>query len=194
MNKIEGTSILNQMKVILLQHAISLSSVDLDAGINTMMQFVEGQALSDKSFLWLCDGHESWILPEKNLFIDGTSEYNQLLLFGMSKHVCVVSFCIEVSGVEDGQLIGLMFPVDLRGYWMRVIENAVKPDATVLVYEQGIMTRVIDKQDEDLSLGRFLRFDEQAAFPTALRRLINDERRRRVEDLEISNKEKKDAV
>lgn len=113
----------------------------------------------DMTFIWMCRTLGTWLLPERDVLLKGTSGNNIFTFYMEQTDDPVLVFAIKVMSLKGGLIIGDIYALDYPTYYDHVCSVMLKAETVILQYEQGIrIKRAGDKITSypDMDFGRCL--------------------------------------
>lgn len=155
---------------------------DLDYDKELVMEQARNSGRDRMTLLWLSRPTGTECLRERDVFIKGTADNNIWCYYAEQASDYILTYAVELSGVQDGKAMGNLYELDYGRHYSRVKSGAVNAGKILVVYEHGI--REFDHaanftREPDAVLGKFKRFEEQPDDPETLQGLLRDEKRMR---------------
>lgn len=113
----------------------------------------------DMTFIWMCRTLGTWLLPERDVLLKGTSGNNIFTFYMEQTDDPVLVFAIKVMRLKGGLIIGDIYALDYPTYYDHVCSVMLKAETVILQYEHGIrIKRAGDKITSypDMDFGRCL--------------------------------------
>ena len=92
----------------------------------------------------MCRTLGTWLLPERDVLLRGTSENNIFTFYMEQTNDPILVFAIRVMGVRGGYIIGDIYPLDYTAYYDHVCAVAVGAETILLQYERGTRIKRVD--------------------------------------------------
>ncbi len=188
--KFVNTDILKATQTIVDSHVKHYQS-DFEYDVQTLREAALKKERTERIFVWLCRECGTWLLNEKNLFIKESHEYSVFTYYAEQTRDTILSFVVEVTGIDGGTVKGNLYAFDYRKFYEHVRTAAVQAGGIVLLYERG--QRIIPPSEHfntlpDAEYGKYESFQFQPESPEQLEYVLMDEKRTRnrfKEDYEI---------
>lgn len=152
------------------------SDFQIDAEV---LQSVAGCAeQQERTFIWMCRTLGTWLLPERDVFLRGTSENNIFTFYMEQTNDPVLVSAIKVIGIKGGRITGDIYPLDYPAYYDHVCAVAVRAETVLLQYERGTRIKRADDvitSHPDREYGRCLSIRYQPHQKEDLDRLLQRE-------------------
>lgn len=179
--KFMGVDILDAMGRIVEVHTKHYKSdFLLDAEI--LRAAAMKQERQDRIFLWMCRENGTWCLRERDVFLEGTREYNTFCFYAEQTREPILAYAVEATGIVDGIVAGDIYTLDYQGHYEFIKKSVASLGSVVLVYEQGERVQAAGEpimRHRDIGLGKFISIEYQPDSPKKLRELLWNERYRR---------------
>ena len=139
-------------------------------------------ALRERTFLWMSRPCGTWCLQERDVFLKASQGYNVWTFYGEQTHDNILAYIVEVSGIEDGKVMGSLYELDYRKHFQHVKDTALPAEQIKSIYEHG--TRIqeagknISRRDES-QLGKLIFWEHLPNNPDDKEALLCRERRSR---------------
>jgi len=163
----------------------------------------------DKTLLWMARPSGVYCFRERDVFLEGTRQYNTWRSYGEGSKDKALACAIEVTGLENGVIRGNLYGLDYPQHLRHVLETALPVTAIRLFYEHGQrdipqnqwfdkgVDPVLEKilrydiqpyripespwfvENTDPVLGEFLGYEFQPQNESALQKLLQQERENR---------------
>ena len=98
----------------------------------------------DRTFIWMCRTLGTWLLPERDVLLKGTSGNNIFTFYMEQTNDPVLVFAIKVMGVKGGRIIGDIYALDYPTYYAHVCSVMLKAETVILQYERGTRIKRAD--------------------------------------------------
>ena len=188
--KFVNTDILKAMQTIVDGHVKHYQS-DFEFDIKTLKEASTKTERTERIFVWMCRECGTWLLNEKNVFIQESHEYSVFTYYAEQTRDAVLCFVVEVTGVDGGTVKGNLYAHDYKKFYEHVRTAAVQAGSIVFRYERG--QRMIQPSEHfntlpDAEYGKYESFQFQPESPEQLECVLMDEKRTRnrfKEDYEI---------
>lgn len=176
-----NTDILKVMKMIVDSHLEHYQS-DFELDIETLKEAVTKPERTDRIFVWLCRQQGTWLLREKDVFIQETRENNTLCFYKEQTRENVICFVIEANSLENDIVRGNLYAFNYPEYYQHVKSAAVSAGNIVVDYEKG--RRILPPTAHfgaypDYELGKFVSFKVIPESAEQLEAVLLNEKKRR---------------
>lgn len=140
--------------------------------------------LRERTYLWMSRRCGTWCLKERRVYLKETAAYNIWTYYGDWRSERILAYAVEVTGLEDGKVIGNLYPLDYREHVEYVRKVSVPVEKVRVVYENGEYYQEVDdriRKEEHKLFGKFLYSEyvpnDSGALETALRNHIRNIRK-----------------
>ena len=179
--KYMNTDILKAMQTIVDGHVKYYQS-DFGYDIETLKEAAVKAERADRIFVWLCRECGTWLLREKDVFIQGTHENNTFCFYAEQKYKDILCYVVEAKSLDRDTVMGNLYSLDYSGHYKHVQTAAVQAGNIVLHYERG--QRTIQPSEHfnalpDSKLGKFVSFEFQPKSQEQLEMVLMNEKRSR---------------
>lgn len=182
--------VLSVMKGIVDSHVKHYQS-DFDIDTETIKEAALKTERTERIFVWLCRESGTWLLKEKNVFIQGTWENNTFCFYAEQTSDNILAFVVEVAALDGDTVTGNFYALDYPEYYQHVQTAAVQAGNIIVAYEKG--ERILPPTAHfgaypDYELGRFISYKFVPESPEQLEMVLVNEKRTRnnfKEDYEV---------
>ena len=179
--KYMNTDILKAMQTIVDGHVKYYQS-DFEHDIVTLKEAAVKAERTDRIFIWLCRPCGTWLLREKDVFIQGTHENSVFTYYAEQTRDSILAFVVEVVGADGDTVKGNIYALDYRKHYQHVCRSAVSAGSVTITYEHG--QRTIPPTQHfgaypDYELGAFVSYKFVPESPEQLEMVLTDEKRTR---------------
>lgn len=132
----------------------------------------------DVTFIWMCRTLGTWLLPERDVLLRGTSGNNIFTFYMEQTNDPVLIFAIKVMGIKSGFIIGDIYALDYPMYYDHVCSVMLRAETAILQYERGTRIKRADDMvtsHPDAEYGRCLSIRYQPHQQEELDRLLQRE-------------------
>ena len=181
LNRFEQVDVIASLDAIMRQNTAFFQS-DFDIDKEILQEAAARSAAEDKKLLWLSRPSGTYCFRERDVFLKDTRQHNTWKYYGEQTNDTVLAYAVELTGKENGKLMGNLYELDYPQHFRRVAENSVPADNCTLIYEHGersIPAGQYFDGNPDPQLGKFERFEAQPNDPEALRGVLMEEQRSR---------------
>ena len=182
LNRFEQVDIIASLDAIMRQNTAFFQS-DFDIDKEILREAAARSAAEDKQLLWLSRPSGTYCFRERDVFLKDTRQHNTWKYYGEQTNDTVLAYAVELTGKENGKLMGNLYELDYPQHFRRVAEKSVPADNYTLIYEHGELTKPAGQYfdiDTDPQLGKFIRFEAQANNPEALKSLLREQYQNRI--------------
>ena len=137
--KYMNTDILKAMQTIVDGHVKYYQS-DFEHDIVTLKEAAVKAERTDRIFIWLCRPCGTWLLREKDVFIQGTHENSVFTYYAEQTRDSILAFVVEVVGADGDTVKGNIYALDYRKHYQHVCRAAVSAGSVTITYEHGQRT------------------------------------------------------
>ena len=121
---------------------------------------------------------------ERDVFLKDTRQHNTWRFYGEQTHDTILAYAVELTGTEQGKIKGNLYELDYPQHFREVIEKSISADNYTLLYEHGELTKPAGQYfdgNTDPQLGKFIRFEAQPNDPEALKSLLGEQKKKRIQ-------------
>ncbi len=93
--------------------------------------------LVERTYLWMSRLCGTWCLKERRVFLEPTGAHHIWTYYGDGRSERILAYCVEVTGIDGGKVIGNLYPLDYREHVELVKRRSVPADCIRVVYEKG---------------------------------------------------------
>ncbi len=180
--------ILSVMKSI-VNSCVRYYQSDFDIDARSIKESAAKPERTDKIFVWLCRESGTWLLKEKNVFIQGTNENYILRFYKEQTRDIIRAFIVEVATFDIGTdtVAGNIYAVDYKEYYEHVKGAAVPASNITITYEWG--RRIIPASAHfssipDKEFGQFVSYQFLPESSDQLECVLINEKRKRDKFIE----------
>ena len=115
--------------------------------------------LRERTYLWMSRCCGTWCLKEGRVFLKPTGVHHIWTYYGDGRNERILAYAVEVTDLEDGKVIGNLYPLDYREHVELVKRMSVPADQVRVVHEKGAYFQDGDKhirKGEHKLFGKFL--------------------------------------
>ena len=181
MQKFENVDVIASLDAVMKQNTGFYQS-DFEIDKEIIRKAAASPNREDRTLLWLSRPSGTHCFRERDVFLKDTRPYNTWKFHGEQTRDRILAYAVELTGRERGKIRGNLYELDYAAHFRHVREQALPADAVTLFYERGERSQPANRYLSGLpdpQLGAFLRFEVQPSNPTALRELLQEERRSR---------------
>lgn len=164
--KFSNVDILQFMGQIVQKHMQCYQS-DFEIDKEILKEAAGNKEQQDRTFIWLCRTHGTWLLNERDVFLKDTREYNTFNFYLEQTSEPVLVFAVEVTGACNGTVYGNLYAMDYEMLYRHVKTSALDAECVMVGYENGIRTRGINaaisgSPDEEYGEFQYLQFQPRS--------------------------------
>ena len=183
LQKFENVDVVASLEAIMKQNtAFYQSDFEIDK------QILQKAAISPipegKRLLWFSRPSGTCCFRERDVFLKDTRQHNTWRFYGEQTHDTILAYAVELTGTEQGKIKGNLYELDYLQHFREVIEKSIPADNYTLIYEHGELTKPAGQYfdiDTDPQLGKFIRFEAQPNDPEALKSLLGEQKKKRIQ-------------
>ncbi|HBF4412342.1 TPA: hypothetical protein KOX87_002839 [Clostridioides difficile] len=183
LQKFENVDVVASLEAIMKQNtAFYQSDFDIDK------QILQKAAISPipegKRLLWFSRPSGTCCFRERDVFLKDTRQHNTWRFYGEQTHDTILAYAVELTGTEQGKIKGNLYELDYPQHFREVIEKSIPADNCTLLYEHGELTKPAGQYfdgNTDPQLGKFIRFEAQPNDPEALKSLLGEQKKKRIQ-------------
>lgn len=183
LQKFENVDVVASLEAIMKQNtAFYQSDFDIDK------QILQKAAISPipegKRLLWFSRPSGTCCFRERDVFLKDTRQHNTWRFYGEQTHDTILAYAVELTGTEQGKIKGNLYELDYPQHFREVIEKSISADNYTLLYEHGELTKPAGQYfdgNTDPQLGKFIRFEAQPNDLEALKSLLGEQKKKRIQ-------------
>lgn len=183
LQKFENVDVVASLEAIMKQNtAFYQSDFEIDK------QILQKAAISPipegKRLLWFSRPSGTCCFRERDMFLKDTRQHNTWRFYGEQTHDTILAYAVELTGTEQGKIKGNLYELDYPQHFREVIEKSISADNYTLLYEHGELTKPAGQYfdgNTDPQLGKFIRFEAQPNDPEALKSLLGEQKKKRIQ-------------
>lgn len=183
LQKFENVDVVASLEAIMKQNtAFYQSDFEIDK------QILQKAAISPipegKRLLWFSRPSGTCCFRERDVFLKDTRQHNTWRFYGEQTHDTILAYVVELTGTEQGKIKGNLYELDYPQHFREVIEKSISADNYTLLYEHGELTKPAGQYfdgNTDPQLGKFIRFEAQPNDPEALKSLLGEQKKKRIQ-------------
>jgi len=183
LQKFENVDVVASLEAIMKQNtAFYQSDFEIDK------QILQKAAISPipegKRLLWFSRPSGTCCFRERDVFLKDTRQHNTWRFYGEETHDTILAYAVELTGTEQGKIKGNLYELDYPQHFREVIEKSISADNYTLLYEHGELTKPAGQYfdgNTDPQLGKFIRFEAQPNDPEALKSLLGEQKKKRIQ-------------
>ena len=183
LQKFENVDVVASLEAIMKQNtAFYQSDFEIDK------QILQKAAISPipegKRLLWFSRPSGTCCFRERDVFLKDTRQHNTWRFYGEQTHDTILDYAVELTGTEQGKIKGNLYELDYPQHFREVIEKSISADNYTLLYEHGELTKPAGQYfdgNTDPQLGKFIRFEAQPNDPEALKSLLGEQKKKRIQ-------------
>ena len=132
MSQIDGLHFLEQVVRQNTQHYQS----DFDYDRRTLTQAAQAVDMADRVFCWMSRPAGTWCVKEREVFLRGSGAHS-IWTYYAEEPEHIKAYRITIAGIEDGKVMGAVYPLNYAQQVRRVQAQALPATAITLQYENG---------------------------------------------------------
>lgn len=183
LQKFENVDVIASLEAIMKQNtAFYQSDFEIDK------QILQKAAISPipegKRLLWFSRPSGTCCFRERDVFLKDTRQHNTWRFYGEQTRDTILAYAVELTGTEQGKIKGNLYELDYPQHFREVIEKSISADNYTLLYEHGELTKPAGQYfdgNTDPQLGKFIRFEAQPNDPEALKSLLGEQKKKRIQ-------------
>ena len=183
LQKFENVDVVASLEAIMKQNtAFYQSDFEIDK------QILQKAAISPipegKRLLWFSRPSGTCCFRERDVFLKDTRQHNTWRFYGEQTHDTILAYAVELTGTEQGKIKVNLYELDYPQHFREVIEKSISADNYTLLYEHGELTKPAGQYfdgNTDPQLGKFIRFEAQPNDPEALKSLLGEQKKKRIQ-------------
>lgn len=183
LQKFENVDVVASLEAIMKQNtAFYQSDFEIDK------QILQKAAISPipegKRLLWFSRPSGTCCFRERDVFLKDTRQHNTWRFYGEQTRDTILAYAVELTGTEQGKIKGNLYELDYPQHFREVIEKSISADNYTLLYEHGELTKPAGQYfdgNTDPQLGKFIRFEAQPNDPEALKSLLGEQKKKRIQ-------------
>ncbi len=181
MDKFENVDVFASLDAIMRQNT-GFYQNDFDIDKRIIARAAASPAKEDKTLLWLSRPMGTHCFRERDVFLKNTAAHNTWRFHKEQTRDRVLAYAVELTGSEDGKIMGNIYQLDYQQHYERVKGQAIAADTHTLIYENGSREQpaaYVIHATPDPQLGKFERYEAKPNDPEALQDLLRGEKRSR---------------
>ena len=183
LQKFENVDVVASLEAIMKQNtAFYQSDFEIDK------QILQKAAISPipegKRLLWFSRPSGTCCFRERDVFLKDTRQHNTWRFYGEQTHDTILAYAVELTGTQQEKIKGNLYELDYPQHFREVIEKSISADNYTLLYEHGELTKPAGQYfdgNTDPQLGKFIRFEAQPNDPEALKSLLGEQKKKRIQ-------------
>ena len=138
--------------------------------------------LRERTYLWMSRCCGTWCLKEGRVFLKPTAAHHIWTYYGDGRNERILAYAVEVTDLEDGKVIGNLYPLDYREHVEYVRKVSVPVEKVRVVYEKGEYYQETDeriRKEAHKIFGKFLYSEYVPSDSAALETVLWQEEQKR---------------
>lgn len=183
LQKFENVDVVASLEAIMKQNTAFYQS-DFDIDKQILRKAAVSLIPEDKRLLWFSRPSGTCCFRERDVFLKDTRQHNTWRFYGEQTHDTILAYAVELTGTEQGKIKGNLYELDYPQHFREVIEKSISADNYTLLYEHGELTKPAGQYfdgNTDPQLGKFIRFEAQPNDPEALKSLLGEQKKKRIQ-------------
>ena len=183
LQKFENVDVIASLEAIMKQNTAFYQS-DFDIDKQILRKAAVSLIPEDKRLLWFSRPSGTCCFRERDVFLKDTRQHNTWRFYGEQTRDTILAYAVELTGTEQEKIKGNLYELDYLQHFREVIEKSIPADNYTLIYEHGELTKPAGQYfdgDTDPQLGKFIRFEAQPNDPEALKSLLGEQKKKRIQ-------------
>ena len=183
LQKFENVDVIASLEAIMKQNTAFYQS-DFDIDKQILQKAAVSPVPEDRRLLWFSRPSGTCCFRERDVFLKDTRQHNTWRFYGEQTHDTILAYAVELTGTEQGKIKGNLYELDYPQHFREVIEKSISADNYTLLYEHGELTKPAGQYfdgNTDPQLGKFIRFEAQPNDPEALKSLLGEQKKKRIQ-------------
>ena len=183
LQKFENVDVIASLEAIMKQNTAFYQS-DFDIDKQILRKAAVSLIPEDKRLLWFSRPSGTCCFRERDVFLKDTRQHNTWRFYGEQTRDTILAYAVELTGTEQGKIKGNLYELDYPQHFREVIEKSISADNYTLLYEHGELTKPAGQYfdgNTDPQLGKFIRFEAQPNDPEALKSLLGEQKKKRIQ-------------
>lgn len=183
LQKFENVDVVASLEAIMKQNTAFYQS-DFDIDKQILQKAAVSPIPEGKRLLWFSRPSGTCCFRERDVFLKDTRQHNTWQFYGEQTHDTILAYAVELTGTEQGKIKGNLYELDYPQHFREVIEKSISADNYTLLYEHGELTKPAGQYfdgNTDPQLGKFIRFEAQPNDPEALKSLLGEQKKKRIQ-------------
>lgn len=109
---------------------------DFDIDVEILKEAAQKPDAEDRCFFWMCRPHGTWCVKEREAFLEGTNAHSIWTYYDRDNER-FKAFRIVVTGMENGRVMGELYPFDFTKQVQRIKAAALPVDIVTGEYANG---------------------------------------------------------
>lgn len=144
MRKYMDVDITASLEAVMRQNTRHYQS-DFEYDRATLLKAAESPDPEDKTLLWMSREAGTWCFKERDVLLrDSDANFTWRNYEGSSEKV--IAFQVEVSGMQDGKVMGNLYEMDYRGHLEHLKRDAIPAPTVQITFEDGSQ-RLFDREE-----------------------------------------------
>lgn len=183
LQKFENVDVVASLEAIMKQNTAFYQS-DFEVDKQILQKAAISPIPEGKRLLWFSRPSGTCCFRERDVFLKDTRQHNTWRFYGEQTHDTILAYAVELTGTEQGKIKGNLYELDYPQHFREVIEKSISADNYTLLYEHGELTKPAGQYfdgNTDPQLGKFIRFEAQPNDPEALKSLLGEQKKKRIQ-------------
>ena len=183
LQKFENVDVIASLEAIMKQNTAFYQS-DFDIDKQILQKAAVSPIPEDRRLLWFSRPSGTCCFRERDIFLKDTRQHNTWRFYGEQTRDTILAYAVELTGTEQGKIKGNLYELDYPQHFREVIEKSISADNYTLLYEHGELTKPAGQYfdgNTDPQLGKFIRFEAQPNDPEALKSLLGEQKKKRIQ-------------
>lgn len=192
--KMLDVNLLEVMAEIVEKHTEHYKSDFYDCDTHMLREAALKPERVERLYIWLCRPGGTWLLRERDVFIQGTRENSTFCFYREQTKDDIWCYLIETGSLDGDAVIGDIYSLDYPDCYQRVKAAAVPAGNIIVAYEKG--KRILPPTAHfgaypDYELGKFVSYQFVPESQEQLEMVLRNERQSRERFKEVITAESK---
>lgn len=134
--KFENVDVLDALSKIVELHTRHYKE-DFDLDKELIPKLVLSPNPEDKHLLWMSRPSGTYVLRERDTYLDGTFEHNTWKYYHEQSNDSILAYAISLTGIQNGSVTGSIYPLDYASHVERVKQRALPISSVTVTFEDG---------------------------------------------------------
>ncbi len=186
--KFENIDLFSVMGSIVDSH-VKHYKTDFDIDKSILRKAAGKESGEERSYIWLCRSMGTWLLREREVFINDTRESNTFRFYAEQTYDNILAYAVKVTGVDGSTVIGNLYTLDYLEHYIHVAKAAQKTRSILFVYENGQIEKpsyspLYGYDDDVYGKFQYIKFQPEDSYKLSL---ILDEESRILSEFKAGN-------
>lgn len=134
--KFEDVDVLDALSKIVELHTRHYKE-DFDLDKELIPKLALSPNPEDKHLLWMSRPSGTYVLRERDTYLDGTFEHNTWKYYHEQSNDSILAYAISLTGIQNGSVTGSIYPLDYASHVERVKQLALPLSSVTVTFEDG---------------------------------------------------------